>query len=363
MDGAKLGAAAPLGAGATGEPGRPSAPSEQAPGPGPPRWDRRNREVRNGASAPRPHRLGALTKHGGRSVVPALHAKAAALSKDGGADRPYPGGLRGAGDPLGTEAETPHPTPPGRTAGLIRGYAGPGPGSAERGCPARSCPPAAVAMAIDPAANRALLPVTSAPTRGSKMAASAAMVSAVGPGAAPRLALCPQARPGGGPGAGLGTGSPVEPAPRWEGCGPALWLEESPQSRPGPCSYPASPGGVTCGGQGSGRRSVPQRPSGAQRVPVPSAPLPRAPWAAKLAPFLRFTALSELEARSGVDCREHRRFLSPSLPSCQPGPSAGAKHGVCCSVCDFHKCLVVVIGSEFEQLFHFPAFQHPCYYY
>lgn len=51
------------------------------------------------------------------------------------------------------------------------------------------------------------------------------------------------------------------------------------------------------------------------------------------------------EARSGVGCREHRHFLSPSLLSCQPGPGAGAKHGFCCSVCDFHKCLVVVVGK------------------
>lgn len=111
-----MGPAALLGTGAP----EPGGPSEQPPGRRPPGWDRRdrrNREVRNGPGASRPPSPGALTKHGGRGVVPALHAKAAALSKDGGADRLFPGRLSGAGEPLETGAETPAPPRPAEGLG------------------------------------------------------------------------------------------------------------------------------------------------------------------------------------------------------------------------------------------------------
>lgn len=145
-----------------------------------------------------------------------------------------------------------------------RARSGPGAtctGSAEPRRPAQPrLAEAAVAMAISPAANRAPLPLTSAPTRGSKMAASAAMVSAAAPrgrwGPA-RLRCGPASRPplprsSAGPGRRRGPGpTPARraarglrfgPAPRWEGRAagaaappaPARPFAPSPRAAPAP---------------------------------------------------------------------------------------------------------------------------------
>lgn len=118
------------------------------------------------------------------------------------------------------------------------------PGQAERG-PAPGAE-AAVAMATDPAANRAPLPLTSAPTRGSKMAAAAAMVVSAA-AAAVRV-------PSGGPGPGRAGAAPAPPV-----VSRLLGLAGSPgrgrRSECG-CGLAASRGGraalrggVGCGGQ------------------------------------------------------------------------------------------------------------------
>lgn len=124
------------------QPGRPAAPSDQALGRGPPGWHRRDREEPGGTgrfgTLRVPPGRAALNKHGGRSVAPTPRAKPAALSKDGGAARPFPDRLRGAGDPLGTGAETPAPARP--AGGLCRSGAALGPAPVARSAAAQRGP-------------------------------------------------------------------------------------------------------------------------------------------------------------------------------------------------------------------------------
>lgn len=163
---------------------------------------------------------------------------------------PLPTGSDRGRRPAGDRRWRQPPSRPVRQQGWVRPGPAPAAGSSRRPVPSGPAPARRRHGDKAPAANRAPLPLTSAPTRGSKMAASAAMVSAAAPAAGgalsglgavprppsspPRPLPGPAVRGPGGPARGAargGSGSGLHRAGRDEAPGPQLRALPSPRPR------------------------------------------------------------------------------------------------------------------------------------